>query len=86
MSKTPQKRPGKRSPLPPKPAPPKITPCPFCRFKNAQAVTNMKLCYGEIDPRVHLVVCACGACGPTGDTPQEAIAKWDSAWDKGFLK
>ena len=49
--------------------------CPFC----GQARGIRTVYFLTTDEASYYVICpGCGAQGPTGDTPEEAIASWNS--------
>lgn len=57
------------------------TTCPFCKIldKEEQAILRTVAQYPwEKQPHnVWNVACSCGAAGPTGSTPEEAVYKWN---------
>lgn len=52
----------------------KLKPCPFCGSELIE-------CYEEKCGPFYCI-CACGVCGPDGETEQEAIDAWNMRGEK----
>lgn len=58
----------------------KINPCPFCHQSHPEELRIGKEelpVVGDIYATVYFAACSCGAQGPHGETPEEALERWN---------